>query len=117
LRYNKEVIIKNKKMTILTDEMFESSVKGSDKLVLVDIFTEWCPPCKMLGPIIEKLSEEYKGKVEFFKMDLDKNPKTGDLFGVDRIPTVVLFVNGEVKEKFVGLRPEDEIRKWIDSNI
>jgi len=87
------------------------------ELVLVDIFTEWCPPCKMLGPIIEKLSEEYKGKVEFFKMDLDKNPKTGDLFGVDRIPTVVLFVNGEVKEKFVGLRPEDEIRKWIDSNI
>jgi len=104
-------------MNILTDETFESSVKNSAIPVLVDIFTEWCPPCKMLGPIIEKLSEEYKGRVDFFKMDLDKNPKTGDLFGVDRIPTVVLFVNGEVKDKFVGLRPEEEIRKWINSNI
>ena len=104
-------------MNILTDETFESSVKSSALPVLVDIFTEWCPPCKMLGPIIEKLSEQYKGKVEFFKMDLDKNPKTGDLFGVDRIPTVVLFVNGEVKDKFVGLKQEDEIRKWIDSKI
>lgn len=104
-------------MNILTDETFEGSVKNSAIPVLVDIYTEWCPPCKMLGPIVEKLSEEYKGKVEFFKMDLDKNPKTGDLFGVDRIPTVVLFVNGEVKDKFVGLKQEDEIKKWIDSNI
>ena len=104
-------------MNILTDETFESSVKNSAIPVLVDIFTEWCPPCKMLGPIIEKLSEEYKGKVDFFKMDLDKNPKTGDLFGVDRIPTVVLFINGEVKDKFIGLRPEEEIRRWINSNI
>lgn len=104
-------------MNNLTDEMFEVSVKSSVNPVLVDIYTEWCPPCKLLGPIIEKLSEEYKGKVEFFKMDLDKNPKTGDMFGVDRIPTVVLLVKGELKEKFVGLRTEEEIRKWIDSNI
>lgn len=104
-------------MDILTDEQFEGAVKKSSIPVLVDIFTEWCPPCKTLGPIIEKLSEEYKGKVDFFKMDLDKNPKTGDLFGVDRIPTVVLFVNGDVKNKFIGLRSEDEIRSWINSNI
>ncbi|MFZ3054487.1 MAG: thioredoxin [Minisyncoccales bacterium] len=104
-------------MTILTDETFEGSVKSSSIPVLVDIYTEWCPPCKMLGPIVEKLSEEYAGKVEFFKMDLDKNPKTGELFGVDRIPTVVLLINGEVKDKFVGLRTEEEIKSWINSNI
>ncbi|MFA5714846.1 MAG: thioredoxin [Candidatus Paceibacterota bacterium] len=104
-------------MNTLTDETFESSVKNSAIPVLVDIFTEWCPPCKMLGPIVEKLSEEYKGKVEFFKMDLDKNPKTGDLFGVEMIPTVVLFIKGELKDKFVGLKQEDEIRTWINSRI
>jgi thioredoxin 1 len=104
-------------MNILTDETFESAVKGNAKPVLVDIFTEWCPPCKMLGPIIEKLGEEYAGKVDFYKMDLDKNPKTGELFGVDRIPTVVLFINGEVKDMFVGLKQEDEIRSWINSKI
>lgn len=104
-------------MNILTDETFESSVKGSGVPVLVDIFAEWCPPCKILGPIVEKLSEEYKGKVEFYKMDLDKNPKTGDLFQVDRIPTVVLFVNGQMKDKFIGLKQEEEIRSWINSNI
>jgi thioredoxin 1 len=104
-------------MNILTDETFEGSVKNSSTPVLVDIYTEWCPPCKMLGPIVEKLSEEYAGKVEFFKMDLDKNPKTGNLFEVDRIPTVVLFVNGEVKDKFIGLKSEEEIRNWINSNI
>lgn len=104
-------------MTILTDATFESAVKGNSKPVLVDIFTEWCPPCKMLGPIIEKLGEEYAGKVDFYKMDLDKNPKTGDLFGVDRIPTVVLFINGEVKDMFVGLKQEEEIRSWINSKI
>jgi thioredoxin 1 len=104
-------------MNFLTDENFDSTVKNSSLPVLVDIFTEWCPPCKTLGPIIEKLSEEYKGKVEFFKMDLDKNPKTGDLFQVDRIPTVVFFVNGSVKDKFIGLRSAEEIRSWIDSRI
>jgi thioredoxin len=104
-------------MNILTDETFEGSVKNSSIPALVDIYAEWCPPCKLLGPIIEKLSEEYKGKVEFFKMDLDKNPKTGNLFEVDRIPTVILFIKGEMKDSFVGLRNEAEIRKWIDSSI
>jgi len=104
-------------MNILTDTTFDSAVKGNSKPVLVDIFTEWCPPCKMLGLIIEKLGEEYAGKVDFYKMDLDKNPKTGELFGVDRIPTVVLFINGEVSDMFVGLKQEDEIRKWINSKI
>ena len=111
------VIIKNKKMNILTDATFESAVKGNTKPVLVDIFTEWCPPCKMLGPIIEKLAEEYTDRVDFYKMDLDKNPQTGDMFGVDRIPTVVLFMNGEVRDKFIGLKQEDEIRNWINSKI
>lgn len=104
-------------MNILMDKDFETAVKNNSKPVVVDIFTEWCPPCKMLGPIIEKLSEEYVGKVDFYKMDLDKNPETGNLFEVDRIPTVVLFVNGEMKDKFIGLKQEEEIRNWINSNI
>lgn len=104
-------------MNILTDQNFESTVKNSARPVLVDVFTEWCPPCKALGPIVEKLSVEYEGKVDFYKMNLDENPKTGDVFQVDRIPTVILFINGAIKTSFVGLRQEAEIRQWIDSNI
>lgn len=104
-------------MTILTDENFEEFISKADKPVLLDIFTQWCPPCKLLGPIIEKISEDYKDKIIAAKMDLDANPKTGNKFGVEVIPTVFLFKNREVVDKFVGLKPEEDIKAWINNLI
>ncbi|MDD3386844.1 MAG: thioredoxin [Candidatus Pacebacteria bacterium] len=104
-------------MNILTDQEFEEKVKNSSNPVLLDIYTQWCPPCKILGPMLDKISEEYTDKVDFYKMDLDQNPVTGNNFQIDRIPTVMLFNKGEVKNFFVGLREEEEIKTWINKNI
>ncbi|MDD5098522.1 MAG: thioredoxin [Candidatus Pacebacteria bacterium] len=104
-------------MQTLTDQNFEETIKNAKLPILVDIYTEWCPPCKILGPILDKLSEEYSNKVTFYKMNLDENSKTGEAFQIDRIPTVLLFVKGEAKANFVGLKQEEDIKNWINSNI
>jgi thioredoxin 1 len=104
-------------MQILTDQNFEETIKNAKLPVLVDVYTDWCPPCKMLGPIVEKLSGEYAGKVDFYKLNLDENHQTGEKFQVDRIPTVIIFINGEIKSSFIGLKQEKEIKDWINSNI
>ena len=103
-------------MNILNDDNLEEVILVGNP-ILLDVYTEWCPPCKILGPILEKMEEEYKGRVDFYKMDLDQNPITGNTFGIDRIPTVILFNNGEAKSFFVGLREEEDIRSWINKNI
>ncbi len=103
-------------MNILNDDNLEEVISVGNP-VLLDVYTEWCPPCKILGPILEKMEEEYKGRVDFYKMDVDQNPITGNTFGIDRIPTVILFNNGKAKSFFVGLREEEDIRSWINKNI
>jgi thioredoxin len=104
-------------MENLTDDNFEEFVNKAEKPVLLDVYTSWCPPCKMLSPAIEKVAEDYAAKIIVAKMDLDACPKIGDRFGVDRIPTVMLFRDGEVVGTFIGFKPEEEIKAWVDSLI
>lgn len=104
-------------MNLLTDSNFMEFIKNSDKPVLVDIFTQGCPPCKMLAPVVEKVASDYKEKIVVAKIDLDASPIIGNKFGVEVIPTVILFKDGEVVDKFVGFKPEQEIKKWIDRKI
>lgn len=104
-------------MNILTDETFEEFITKADKPVLLDIFAQWCPPCKMLGPVIEKIAEDYKDKIIVAKMDLDACPETGQKFSVEVIPTVFLFKNNEVVDKFVGFMPEEEIKNWLNDHL
>jgi thioredoxin 1 len=104
-------------MKIITDQNFEEFVMKNEKPAVIDFFTTWCPPCKMLAPIIEKLAEDYKEKVDFFKMDLDQSPMTGSKFQVDRIPTVIFFNKGEIVSSFIGFREEKEIKDWISSAL
>lgn len=104
-------------MKSITDPEFEKEVVKNEKPVIIDFFTVWCPPCKMLSPIMEKLSDEYKDKVEIIKMDLDQCPNTGNTFGVDRIPTVIFFSNGKPKSSFIGFREEVDIKGWIEDNL
>jgi thioredoxin 1 len=98
-----------------TDQNFETEVLKSSTPVLVDFWAEWCPPCRMLTPTIEKLANDYSGKVKVGKVDTDSNRDVSIKYGIMSIPTVILFRNGEVTQKFVGLRNEREFREALDA--
>lgn len=101
-------------MLELTDENFEKEISNAKKPVLVDFFAIWCPPCSILSPILEKIEEEFKEKVIFAKVNVDAAPKTSQKYGINPIPTVILFKGGKPISEFIGARPENEIRKWLE---
>ena len=98
-----------------TDQNFENEVLQSDKPVLVDFWAEWCMPCRMLTPTIEKLAKDYNGKVKVGKLDTDANRDVAMKYSISAIPTVILFRNGQVAQKFVGLRQERDFKEAIES--
>src|SRR5215217_4258104 len=98
-----------------TDQNFEDEVLKSDKPVLVDFWAEWCMPCRMLTPTIEKLANDYAGKVKVGKVDTDSNRDVSMKYGISAIPTVILFRGGQVAQKFVGLRKEQEFKEVLDA--
>jgi thioredoxin 1 len=102
-----------------TDATFDTEVIKSDVVVLVDFWAEWCGPCKMLAPIVEKIAEDetYQGKVKIGKVNVDDNPNTASHFGIQAIPTLLLFKDGAIVDRVVGVTSEKEIRKKIDANI
>jgi len=98
------------------DQNFEAEVLKSTTPVLVDFWAEWCMPCRMLAPTIEKLAESYVGKVKVGKVDTDSNRDTAMKYGISAIPTVILFKNGQVAQKFVGLRQERDFKEALDAS-
>ncbi len=100
-----------------TDQNFEQEVVKSEVPVLVDFWAEWCMPCRMLAPTIEKLAKEYEGKVKVGKLDTDANRDVSLKFGISAIPTVILFKGGEVVQRFVGLRPEKDFKAALDAAV
>jgi thioredoxin 1 len=99
----------------LTDANFEEQVLKSDKPVLVDFWAEWCQPCRMLTPTITKLATDYANKVKVGKLDTDANHGIAAQFGINSIPTVILFKGGKVEKKLVGLRKEQEFKDALDA--
>src|ERR1700733_12483988 len=99
----------------LTDQNFEQEVLNSDVPVLVDFWAEWCMPCKMLTPTIEKLAKDYQGKIKVGKVDTDANREIAMKYRIDAIPTVILFRNGQVSQKFVGLKGEKDFKAALDA--
>ncbi len=100
-------------MILLNDENFEKEVQGAGKPVLVDFFAVWCEPCSMLGPILERVADDMKEKVVLLKANIDNMPKTAQKFGVERIPTVVLFKEGKPASGFVGVLQAPQIKEWL----
>jgi len=104
-------------MIELTDQSFEEEVINNSQLVLVDFYTNWCPPCKILSPVLEKLSQEFKEEIIFTKINIDSNPVVSQKFGIESIPTVAIFKNGKSLDGFVGAIPEATIREWLKKNL
>jgi putative thioredoxin len=91
-------------------------IDGSSRTpVVVDFHAEWCGPCKVLGPLLEKIVSSYNGKMALAKVDIDKNPQLADMFGIHSVPSVKIFVDGQVADEFTGLMPETDIRAILDS--
>jgi thioredoxin 1 len=97
----------------ITDANIEEVLK-TEKLVVIDFWAEWCGPCKMVGPIIEQISEEYKESVTVGKLDVDNNDDTTSKYGIRNIPTVLFIKNGEVVDKVVGAGPKNMFTDKID---
>jgi len=101
---------------ILNDTNFEKTLK-ENKLVLVDFFAQWCGPCKMLAPIIDELSEEYKDKIKIVKVDVDEAQEAAKKFEIMSIPTLIFFDNGGVKDSLMGLVSKDILKGKIEELI
>ena len=96
---------------------FQQEVLESDLPVLVDFSAEWCGPCKMVDPIVHELSEEWAGKVKVVKVDADESPGIVMGYGVMGIPTLMFFVNGEVKERVTGFQPKKNLVKKFEPHF
>ena len=101
----------------LTDETFEEEVIQSNIPVLVDYWAEWCGPCKMIAPILDSLTDVYSGKLKIAKLNIDDNQKTPQKYGVRRIPTLMIFKNGNVEATKVGALSKSQLTAFIDSNL
>ncbi len=99
----------------LTDQNFKTEVLDSKVPVLVDFWAEWCGPCRMVAPVVEKIAKEYAGKLKVGKVNVDDNSETPQKYGIQGIPTLILFKNGQVANQMVGFQSEDKLKSSIDS--
>jgi len=102
-----------------TEAIFERDVieKSMDVPVLVDFWAQWCGPCRMIGPLLEKLEKEYGGAFILAKLNTDENQNLAQAFGISSIPAVKLFVDGLIKDEFLGALPEPQLRAFLDKNL
>ena len=105
------------KIIHVTDESFDNDVLQADQPVLVDYWAEWCGPCKMIGPIIEEIGDEYEGRLKVAKLNIDDNPQTPPKYGIRGIPTLMLFKDGAVEATKVGALSKSQLTAFLDSNI
>jgi len=98
----------------LTDKNFEEEVLKSDIPVLVEFWASWCPPCKMMEPILHKLEIEYEGQVKIGTLNVDLNPKTAAKYGITGVPTFIVFRNGQEIYRDVAAKSEEQLREIIE---
>lgn len=101
----------------LTDSDYSDQIEKSELPVLVDFWASWCGPCRMMGPVIDTVADEYEGKVKVMKCNVDENPVTPAKFGIRGIPTLILFNKGQVVDKLVGAAPKGQVDRLLKSVI
>jgi thioredoxin 1 len=101
----------------IEEAKFDATVLKAKIPVLVDFWAPWCGPCRMVAPIVDELAGEYDGKVDFFKVNVDNNPKVASKYGVMSIPTLILFKGGQPVSNIVGFRPKAELKKNLDKAL
>ena len=101
----------------VTDSSFQSDVLDAEKPVLVDFWADWCGPCKMIAPALEEISNELGEQVTIAKMDIMENPEVAGRMGVQSIPLMVLFKNGQPVAQKLGAAPKSQLKSWIESEL
>ncbi|MBP2033077.1 thioredoxin 1 [Clostridium algifaecis] len=101
----------------IKDENFSTSINQASTPVVVDFWASWCGPCKMLSPIMDEVSGELGEKVKFFKLNVDENPNIASEFKISSIPTVIVFKDGNVVDKFVGFKPKQAVKEVLEKHI
>lgn len=101
----------------LTTDNLQDVVSIAKKPVLVDMYAEWCGPCKMIGPIIDNITEEYQDKIDVIKVNVDENPVSAAAYGIRTVPTLLVFNNGELVKKHSGAIPKSKIVELFEKYI
>lgn len=105
------------KVSEVTDQTFDSEVIQSPLPVLVDFWAVWCGPCRALAPTVDAIAEKYQGKVKVVKLNVDDNPRTASHYKIKGIPTLLLFIGGQVVEQVVGVASKEKISELIDTRL
>ncbi|KPK56082.1 MAG: thioredoxin [Gemmatimonas sp. SG8_38_2] len=101
----------------VTDDTFAEEIEQHEGLALIDLWATWCGPCQMIAPVVAQLAEEYQGKLKVAKLDVDNNMRTPTQYGVQSIPTLLLFKDGSLVDKVVGAVPKQHVVEKIEQHL
>ena len=101
----------------VSDTTFESEVLKATGPVVVDFWAEWCGPCRMIGPALEEIAGSLGDKVKIVKLNVDESPATATKYGIQSIPTLMIFKNGQLASKQVGAAPRQKLEQWITASV